>query len=101
MPLTRGALFQSAGSGLTALAGIGLASSAGDTKNWVWIPNGGAVRRSGDDWKRRLAVMRESGIRAIIPEIYGGRNAYFGSPLLPVKTACLETLLPLARAESL
>src|ERR1035441_5191527 len=101
MPLTRRAFVKSAGACLTAMAGSSLARAAGDRKNWGWIPNGGGVRRSADDWKRRLALMRESGIRAIIPEIYDGRTAYFGSTRLPVKTAWLETLLPLARAESL
>src|ERR1035441_5930490 len=101
MPFTRRAFVQSAGSGLAALAGSRLVRAAGDRKNWVWIPNGGALRRSADDWKRRLARMRESGIRAIIPEIYDGKEAYFGSTRLPVKAAWLETLLPLARAESI
>jgi uncharacterized lipoprotein YddW (UPF0748 family) len=100
MRLTRRSFVQAAGTGLAALAGNSIAFSARDMKYWVWIPNGGA-RRSADDWKRRLALMRESGIRAIIPEIYDGRNAYFASTRLPVKTNWLETLLPLARAESL
>jgi uncharacterized lipoprotein YddW (UPF0748 family) len=69
-------------------------------KNWVWIPNNLATR-SADDWKARLALMRQSGIRAILPEIYDGREAYFASTRLPVKSDWLGTLLPLALAEGL
>jgi uncharacterized lipoprotein YddW (UPF0748 family) len=68
-------------------------------KNWVWIPIN--TRRSDDDWKRSLALMKESGVRAILPEIYNGRDAYFASQRLPVKTDLLGRLLPLAAAEGL
>jgi uncharacterized lipoprotein YddW (UPF0748 family) len=98
MPITRRTFLQSAGAGATVLA-TGLARPAVEAKNWVWVPAAGS-RRSADDWKRRLALLRESGVRAILPEIYDGRSAYFESKRLPVKTTWLETLLPLARAES-
>jgi len=68
-------------------------------KNWVWIPIN--TRRSDDDWKRSLALMKESGVRAILPEIYNGRDAYFASERLPVRTDLLGRLLPLAAAEGL
>jgi uncharacterized lipoprotein YddW (UPF0748 family) len=68
-------------------------------KNWVWI--GIDTGKSADDWKRSFATMRASGIHAIVPEIYNGRQAYFPSTQLPVKTDLLGTLLPLARAEGL
>ncbi|MGO9256517.1 MAG: hypothetical protein ACLQU1_09480 [Bryobacteraceae bacterium] len=60
MRIGRRAFVQAAGTGLAALAGSSIAFSPAAGKNWVWIPNGGAVRRSADDWKRRLALMRES-----------------------------------------
>lgn len=45
--------------------------------------------------------MKESGIRAILPEIYDGRAAYFASQHLPVKMDLLGKILPLALAEGL
>ncbi len=104
MSIGRRAFLKAAGLGVPALASE-LISSAGAKparramKNWVWIPN--QIARSAEEWKRRFALMRASGIRAILPETYDGRNAYFESTRLPVKTNWLETLLPLARAEGL
>jgi uncharacterized lipoprotein YddW (UPF0748 family) len=68
-------------------------------KNWVWVPLN--PDRSVEEWKRMFATMRESGIRAILPEIYDGRNAYFQSQHLPVKTDLLGRILPLARGADL
>ena len=68
-------------------------------KHWAWIPIN--TRLSADEWKRSFALMRESGMRAILPEIYNGRSAFFASTRLPVKTDLLELMLPLARAEGL
>ena len=69
-------------------------------KNWVWITNNNTSRPA-DDWKRVFATMRQSGVGAILPEIYDARNAYFASQRLPVKTDWLGTILPLARVEGL
>jgi uncharacterized lipoprotein YddW (UPF0748 family) len=68
-------------------------------KNWVWIPTN--TERTGDDWKRRFDVMRASGIQAILPEVYAGREAFFASTRLPVKSDWLGTLLPLAKRAGL
>jgi uncharacterized lipoprotein YddW (UPF0748 family) len=68
-------------------------------KHWVWIPTN--LRRTADEWKQRFALMRASGVRAILPEVYAGREAYFQSARLPLKTDWLGTILPLARAEDL
>ena len=68
-------------------------------KNWVWITIN--TNRTDDDWKRLFATVRESGVKAILPEIYDGRNAYFPSQRLPVKTDVLSRILPLAHAEDL
>lgn len=68
-------------------------------KNWVWI--GIDTAKSADDWKRSFALMRESGIHAIVPELYDGRHAFYPSTHLPVKTDLLGVMLPLARAEGL
>jgi uncharacterized lipoprotein YddW (UPF0748 family) len=68
-------------------------------KNWVWItidPD-----KSAGDWKRSFALMRESGVQAILPEIYNGKQAYFASHRLPVMKDLLGIMLPLAKAEGL
>ena len=45
--------------------------------------------------------MRQSGIDAVLPEIYDGYKAYYGSKHLPVGETWLERLLPLAKAQGL
>jgi uncharacterized lipoprotein YddW (UPF0748 family) len=99
----RRGFLKAAGLGLSALAGTGLlprrARAATALKNWVWIPNG--TERSADEWKRRFALLRASGVSAVLPEIYDGKNAYFASTRLPVKRDWLGEILPLARAEGL
>jgi uncharacterized lipoprotein YddW (UPF0748 family) len=69
------------------------------TKNWTWITLNPS--RSVDEWKRMFAGVRQAGIRAILPEIYDGRHAYFSSQRLPVQNDMLGRILPLARAEEL
>jgi uncharacterized lipoprotein YddW (UPF0748 family) len=68
-------------------------------KNWVWITLN--PDRPLEEWKLLFATMRESGIRAILPEIYDGRQAYFSSQHLPVKIDLLGRILPIARANGL
>jgi uncharacterized lipoprotein YddW (UPF0748 family) len=80
-------------------SGPAYAATKAPLKNWVWIPTN--AQRSADYWKRQFALMRESGIRAILPEVYDGRNAYFRSARLPVKSDWLGILLPLAHAAGL
>jgi uncharacterized lipoprotein YddW (UPF0748 family) len=99
MRIDRRTFLKTAGLGAAALVAGSPAYSTGAIKNWVWIPTN--IRNSADDWKRRFALMRESGVRAILPEVYAGREAYFPSTRLPVKTDWLGMLLPLARAEGL
>ncbi len=106
MTTNRREFLKTAAIGLAALGAnefplpVGAKSHEAAQKNWVWIPND-LASRSVDDWKARLRLIRQSGIRAILPEIYDGREAYFASTRLPVKTDWLGTLLPLARAEGL
>ena len=68
-------------------------------KNWAWIPIN--AEKSADDWKRTFALLRQAGIQAILPEIYNGKEAYYPSRHLPVKTDLLGKILPLARAEGM
>jgi uncharacterized lipoprotein YddW (UPF0748 family) len=93
--------------GAMSALGIGLGgflqAQAGQkqrTKNWTWVPDLNQAR-SADDWKAAFASMKESGVDAILPEIYDGRQAYFASQRLPVKQDVLGTILPLARAAGL
>src|SRR5437899_12863524 len=66
-------------------------------KNWVWItidPD-----KSAGDCKRSFALMRESGIQAILPEIYNGKQAYFASHRLTSMKDVLGMMLSLANEE--
>jgi uncharacterized lipoprotein YddW (UPF0748 family) len=86
--------------GMGALAGLlPERAPAPPPRNWLWIPN--TARRSADEWKREFARLRAAGIDAVLPEIYDGRNAFFASLRLPVKTDWLGQLLPIARDEGL
>jgi uncharacterized lipoprotein YddW (UPF0748 family) len=107
--MDRRTFLQAAGLAAATLAANGFAFDPGGSsqrntqrarlKNWVWIPIN--ARRSVDDWKRSFALMKESGVQAILPEIYNGREAYFASRHLPVRTDLLGKILPLALAEGL
>ncbi len=68
-------------------------------KHWAWLATD--LSSSPDDMKRQFALMRTSGIDAILPEIYDAQQAYYNSKHLPVEEAWLEKLLPIARAEGL
>jgi uncharacterized lipoprotein YddW (UPF0748 family) len=68
-------------------------------KNWTWVTTD--IEPSDDEWKRRFALMRQSGIDAVLPEVFDGYKAYYGSNHLPVAEGWLEKLLPLAKAEGL
>jgi len=86
--------------GLPALArAFGGEGAPRPTKNWVWITP--ETDRSADAWKRELALLRQSGVNAVVAEIYDGRHAYFASRRLPVKDGLLERILPLAHAAGL
>src|SRR5437868_1062928 len=80
--------------GLNLLAEARGKRTVASLKNWAWIPFN--TEKSVDDWKRSFAHLRESGIHAIVPEIYNGKEAYFASSHLPVKTDLLGRMLPLA-----
>src|SRR5437868_317430 len=46
-------------------------------KNFVWLRP--SITKTADDWRRDFGVMRASGIHAIVPEIYNGRQTLFQS----------------------
>ncbi len=105
MHIDRRSFLKSAGLGASALAagkmvlGKSAPQSVRPMKNWIWIPN--SVQRSRDEWKLHFAHLSESGISAILPEIYDGRHAYFASKRLPVKQDWLGEILPLAKGAGL
>ena len=66
-------------------------------KNWAWMVN--HFNPSADEWRRQIALMRESGISAILPEIYQSHHAFFASRHLPVAEDRLAKIIPIARAE--
>jgi uncharacterized lipoprotein YddW (UPF0748 family) len=71
-------------------------SSARKSKNWIWIsPN---LNLSDDDWKKRFEKLKLAGIDALLPEIYKGGSAYFGSNRFPVRAEILERFIPLAKS---
>jgi uncharacterized lipoprotein YddW (UPF0748 family) len=68
-------------------------------KNWAWVPTDRNC--SEDDWKKRLALWRSSGLNAVLPLVYDSRHAFYRSAHLPVENDWLEKFLPLAKAEGL
>jgi uncharacterized lipoprotein YddW (UPF0748 family) len=68
-------------------------------KNWAWITSD--TERSEEDWKRLFSLLHESGVKAVLPEMYNGREAFFASKRLPVKQDVLGKILPLAKATEL
>jgi len=68
-------------------------------KNFLWLRP--SIAKTPDDWRRDFDLWRASGIHAIVPEIYNGRQALFQSARLPVRAPWLETALPLAKAAGL
>ena len=89
-----------AGCGAFAMTGKSQAANGPGLKNWVWV--GGLHRtRPADEWKAEFALMKDSGISAIVAEIYDGRQAFYDSHRLPVREDVLKTILPLAKAAGL
>lgn len=69
------------------------------SRNWVWLTL--EREQPADAWRRDFALMRASGVDAVIAEVYDGRQAHWASQRLPVGSRRLDTLLPLARQEGL
>ena len=66
------------------------------SKNWVWITPD--IEATDDDWKRCFEQLKKAHIDAILPEVYNGTHAYFGSSRLPVKAEYLERLIPICKS---
>jgi uncharacterized lipoprotein YddW (UPF0748 family) len=74
-------------------------SNSGKMKNWAWVTVD--LKPTIDEWKRSFALWHESGIDAILLEIYTSNYAFYKSAHLPVKEQWLELLLPIAKQEGL
>lgn len=68
-------------------------------KNWTWITTD--LKTTDEEWKRKFAQWRASGIDAILPELFNSREAFYASEHLPVGGEWLERILPIAKAEGL
>ena len=68
-------------------------------KNWTWITTD--LKTTDDEWKRKFAQWRESGVDAVLPEVFGSRAAFYASTHLPVAGEWLERILPIAKSEGL
>jgi uncharacterized lipoprotein YddW (UPF0748 family) len=67
--------------------------------HWLWMRP--PLGLSDDEWKRRLAQIREVGIEAILPEVYNGNTALFEHPQVSMRENFLEQILPLAKEAGL
>ncbi|ELR72144.1 Tat (twin-arginine translocation) pathway signal sequence domain protein [Fulvivirga imtechensis AK7] len=66
-----------------------------NTKNWTWVtPEKGL---SADQWKRKLSLVKDSGIDAILLEVYNGNHTYYDNNRLPVEEKLLEKLVPICK----
>lgn len=72
-----------------------LQSIDADRKNWVWAtPNSEWTE---DTWRRQLYKAKESGIDAILLEVYNGDHAYFDTDRLDVEEDLLGQVLPICK----
>jgi uncharacterized lipoprotein YddW (UPF0748 family) len=94
-----GSVTLAAGRFMPTLGPLFAQTASSKQKHWAWITR--QFNPSVDGWKRHLAMLRESGINAILPEIYDSRHAFFGSKHLPVTEERLEKILPLAKEAGL
>ncbi len=66
------------------------------SKNWVWAhPH---INWSSDEWKKKLSLVKDAGIDAILVEVYNGTNTFYEGGQLPMKANVIETLIPLCQS---
>jgi uncharacterized lipoprotein YddW (UPF0748 family) len=95
-----GALGLAAGRLIPAVDPLFAGTAPSTPKYWTWVTR--QFNPSIDGWKQHLGMLAESGINAILPEIYDARHAFFGSGHLPVQEGRLEkTIIPLAKEAGL
>lgn len=65
------------------------------SKNWTWVtPEKGL---SADKWKQKLSLVKNSGIDAILVEVYNGNHTWYDNDRLPVEEKLLEKLVPICK----
>ncbi|NJO12361.1 MAG: hypothetical protein HC872_01550 [Gammaproteobacteria bacterium] len=80
-----------------SIFGAERAAAARGNRNYAWITL--QRERTLEEWQREFAIWRAAGIDGVIAEVYDGRQAYYPSQRLPVKSDRLGLILPAARAE--
>ena len=68
-------------------------------KHFVWMRPSPA--RSDDDWARTFDALKAAGFSGVVPEVYNGTNALWGSTRLPVRAPWLERAIPIAARSGL
>ncbi|NQW04725.1 MAG: hypothetical protein HQ485_11935 [Acidobacteria bacterium] len=63
-------------------------------RHYVWMRP--SLTRTDDEWSRQFEQLKTAGITGIIPEVYNGSSALWGSNRLPVRAPWLERILPIA-----
>jgi uncharacterized lipoprotein YddW (UPF0748 family) len=78
---------------------IALTKKEKKIKNWLWHHAWNNI--SDDEYKKKFDKIKESGIDAILPNVYGSVKALYQSNHLPVAEPLLEKLLPFAKSAGL
>ena len=82
--------------GSTILDPFYIFGSSPKPKNWIWArPN---TSWKEDDWKRKLTKAKESGIDALLLEIYNGTDTYYEGGQLPMKANVTDLVLPICKS---
>ena len=79
--------------GLAAMA-VPFAGLVQPKKHYVWMRP--SLTRSDDEWARQFDQLKAAGFAGVIPEVYNGSTALWGSTRLPVRGPWLERAIPLA-----
>jgi uncharacterized lipoprotein YddW (UPF0748 family) len=68
-------------------------------KNWVWAhPH---VNWSADTWKMKVNKAVESGIHAMLVEVYNGTNTFYEGGQLPMIANVFEKIIPVCQASGM
>ncbi|GAA0890876.1 family 10 glycosylhydrolase [Fulvivirga kasyanovii] len=66
-----------------------------NSKNWTWVTP--QLGLSTDDWKKKLSMVKSSGIDAILLEVYNGNHTFYDNDRFPVEEKLLEKLVPICK----
>ena len=68
---------------------------SGNSKNWTWVTP--QLGLSTDAWKKKLSLVKNSGIDAILLEVYNGNHTFYDNDRFPVEEKLLEKLVPICK----